>query len=150
MSHDLTTLRGSLEKRGFHSLTDFFLAHPHMTIWKVAEKLSQGGHEYAASDIECLLRQECAARADFQFFARVTLFTALENAGKGWTDQHYLAGGFWSGMIGESIQGSALRAWRYLETLNLPFGWLPEGIFDPVIEQTVDKLLQKQTDGDAD
>lgn len=150
MSYDLTQLLGALDLLGFSSLTDFFLANPAVTIWGAAEKLSQESGGFAPIDIERLLREECIVRGDFHFFARVTLFTALVNKGRGWNDQHYLAGGFWSGMLGADIKGSAVRAWRYLETLGLPRGWFPKDIFDSVVEQAIEKLFEKPVAGDAE
>jgi hypothetical protein len=138
MEHIESAIHGRLERLGYSSLTDFFLARRTENFFSAAQMLSEDSDCYAPVDMEIALRTECERRDDFSFFARVALFTALTSFHpKGWSPQHYLLAGHWVGMLGAGSEAAASRCWDYLKSLNLPENWIPKSIFDAILDKAL-------------
>lgn len=138
MGDELTGLQNALGKRGYASLTDFFLERPTFNFFTAAQALSAESQNWRPVDIGNVLRRECERRDDFHFFARVALFTALTGFRlKGWSKQHWLLFGQWSGLLGSEHREKAAISWNYLKEIGLSEGWLPVSIFDPTLEHAI-------------
>jgi hypothetical protein len=135
----------SLENLSYSSLSDFFIANPTMNYFSAAKILNATDNHFTPIDLEQALRRECYQRRDFHFFARITLYTALTAFdSNGWRQTHYILAGHWAGMLGEDLKGPALQSWHYLKTLNLPQGWKPVSIFDPILDDALQKGFSKE------
>jgi hypothetical protein len=130
-----TEVYGALAQLGYSSLTDLLIDRPALSFWTASTLLSDEGDPVAPVDIERTLRTECDLRDDFHFFARAVLFTSLHSRkGMGWGRQHYLLEGWFLSTLDESVREQARICCDHLRSLELPDGWKPESIFDPILE----------------
>ena len=139
MSSDLPPgLLRSLDHHGCSSVTDFFLERPELHFWSAAKVLSDELCRIAPIDLERALRAECERRDDFHFFARMALMSALHSFhGQGWGEQHYMLGGKFAGILGDLPDKHLRACWDHLLQQNLPEGWKPESIFEPILESAL-------------
>ena len=128
----------ALARLGYSSLTDLFIDHPTLHFWTVAPLLSDECFRFAPIHVERALRAECEHRDDFHFFVRFALFTALHSQdGVGWGSKHYMLAGVFGGILGEVADKQGQVCWDYLQSLDLPKGWTPSSIFDPILEASL-------------
>jgi hypothetical protein len=105
-----------LESQGYSSLSDWFIAEPALNLFSADRRLSTEHELWTPANVGRLLRQECEARLGFSFFARVTLFTTFTGfETKGWTQEHWMRFGLWTGMLDDGNKESASRSWDYLK-----------------------------------
>jgi len=140
MDRNSPELHRVLEKRGISSLTDLFLEYPELHLLDAAKLLSDEDFEFAPIDIVRALQDECDGRNDMHFFARVTLFTALiAYKFPGDEKVRFYGCSHWIGlMLEERFTPNAKKARSYLRGVELPEGWAPKTIFDPVLSAAVD------------
>lgn len=138
INEDSPRVRDALRRASFTSLSDLFVAHPTFDLYAAADYLDKETDSIAPIDLEKTLRDECRRRNDFHFFARITLFTALnEFDGMGWTEQHYMLFGMWPAILGDDHDDFADKCWDFLERRLVMNGWKPESIFDPIIDEAL-------------
>ena len=138
MKSILQRVKNEIEPLGYSSLADLFIENPTFNFFSACEYLRQNGIPCVPAHLGNALQEECNKREDACFFARVALYNALTGfKNKGWSKQHWMVFGLWSGMLDRGAKEAASVGWDYLKGLDLSEGWLPLSIFDPILEEAL-------------
>lgn len=127
-------------ERGYSSVTEFAVAHPHMTFKELVNEL--GDHTIEPVQVQWVLCEAARARNDLRWFAKDCLAREIrDNFPTGWRPRSALfrmsavcAYTDWLSAFNPKHYPAGERAWNWLLAQDIPEGWLPEGADDPWIE----------------
>lgn len=134
-----TRVKRRVVERGYKSVIEMCRANEALPYTKLAQLV---GSDVAPVQVVILFREESLLMGEYDLFVKSSLVRSLhEKLLDGWSDkkevdfQEAWALASWETMIGEQNQDEANRVKKALLEMQIPKGWLPKNISDPILVQ---------------